>query len=552
MAWYNYIAEMPSSSVNVPWLNAVGSNISHSFTGAPSGSWKLSQVIPMSPVTSDGEGTVMCYFVANPTPSDLFSNNEQGFWYDPSDLSTLFQTADGTPVTTLGQPVGFVLDKRLGGGTLGSNVISGGTFDTASLWTTGSGWTISGGVATKTAGTASILSQTISPVSGQRYILRYVLTRTSGSIAPIITASGIPPTIGVSRSGSGTYVEYLTAPVVTGSTPVFLFSADANFAGTVDNVTLRAVPPGNHAFQSIAASRPTLQARSNLLTGTTTLATQTVTVLAAQHTLSFTGTGTVTLSGVSTAGPLVGTGVGQRVSLTFIPTAGNLTLTVSGTVTDAQLELGSAVTTYQRVTTATDYADIGLPRNLTFDGVDDFLTCDGLLDGTSYFEGANAPFTMFAGTFRQTSSIAHSVMGMWGNTNATAANNDGMFFILRGVTTQVQATTRDFDGATNTVKSVFAGTNEAPKFNVITWSRTATSGSIRVNGVSGTPDDLTQPALNLALATVGAQRRGAGTPTPIDYLNGRIHQLVLVGADEDLDTIQKMEQFIAEKTGVSI
>ncbi len=37
----------------------------------------------------------------------------------------------------------------------------------------------------------------------------------------------------------------------------------------------------------------------------------------------------------------------------------------------AQIELGSTATTYQRVTTATDYADIGLPRNLTFDGVDD-------------------------------------------------------------------------------------------------------------------------------------------------------------------------------------
>ena len=42
----------------------------------------------------------------------LFSNGEQGFFYDPNDLSTMFQDAARTvPVTGAGQPVGFVLDK---------------------------------------------------------------------------------------------------------------------------------------------------------------------------------------------------------------------------------------------------------------------------------------------------------------------------------------------------------------------------------------------------------------------------------------------------------
>ncbi len=42
----------------------------------------------------------------------LFANNEQGFAYDPNDLSTLYQDAAGTiPVTAVGQPVGLVLDK---------------------------------------------------------------------------------------------------------------------------------------------------------------------------------------------------------------------------------------------------------------------------------------------------------------------------------------------------------------------------------------------------------------------------------------------------------
>jgi hypothetical protein len=81
---------------------------------------------------------------------------------------------------------------------------------------------------------------------------------------------------------------------------------------------------------------------ANLLVNTATLSTQSVTVTADAHTLSFYGTGTVTLSGASAAGPLVGTGAGDRVTLTFTPTGGSLTLTVSGTVSTAQLVLGSA------------------------------------------------------------------------------------------------------------------------------------------------------------------------------------------------------------------
>lgn len=42
----------------------------------------------------------------------LFTNSEQGFAYDPNDLSTMFQDAEGAvPVTGVGQPVGLILDK---------------------------------------------------------------------------------------------------------------------------------------------------------------------------------------------------------------------------------------------------------------------------------------------------------------------------------------------------------------------------------------------------------------------------------------------------------
>jgi len=130
---------------------------------------------------------------------------------------------------------------------------------------------------------------------------------------------------------------------------------------------------GYHATQSITASRPTLSARKNILLATETLATQSVTTLAAQYTLSFIGTGSVTLSGTAT-GTLTGT-VTDRISLTFTPTAGTLTLTVSGSVTKAQIELGAAAGPYQRVTTTTDYDtdERYFKKYLRFDGVDDYL-----------------------------------------------------------------------------------------------------------------------------------------------------------------------------------
>ena len=45
-------------------------------------------------------------------PAYLFSSSEPGVWYDPSDLTTMFQDSAGTtPVTAAGQPVGRILDK---------------------------------------------------------------------------------------------------------------------------------------------------------------------------------------------------------------------------------------------------------------------------------------------------------------------------------------------------------------------------------------------------------------------------------------------------------
>jgi len=137
------------------------------------------------------------------------------------------------------------------------------------------------------------------------------------------------------------------------------------------------------------------EARTNLLLNSGTLSTQSATVTAVAHTLHFTGTGTITLTGVSTAGPLVGTGTGEanRVSLTFTPTAGSLTLTVSGTVTNAQLEAGAFRTSYIATTgaTATRAADV---VDITGSAFSSWFRQD---EGTMFVDGSTPAFTATTG-----------------------------------------------------------------------------------------------------------------------------------------------------------
>jgi hypothetical protein len=347
------------------------------------------------------------------SPFGLFADGSQGVWYDPSDLSTLFQDAAGTtPVTAVEQPVRLMLDKSRGAGPIGPDTVINGTFAVDADWTKGTDWTIGSGVATKTAGTAAVLSQAQTLVAGRTYVLTYTITRTAGTLTAQFT--GGTTVSGTGRTAAGTYADVLQA--VTGNTTLE-FSAGSTFAGTVDDVTLVVLPLGNHATASADARRPVLSARVNLLDATTTLATQSVTVVAASHTLSFTGTGTITLTGASTAGPLVGTGVGQRVSLAFTPTAGSLTLTVSGTVTDADLRVtndGVGLPVYQRVTTSTDYDTAGFPRYLRFDGTDDSMA-------TAAFAWGSGNVTTCMGVRRLGPLNTFFFLGAFGN--AGIANN---------------------------------------------------------------------------------------------------------------------------------
>ena len=120
--------------------------------------------------------------------------------------------------------------------TLGTEAVTNGRFTSDTVWTKGTGWTIAAGAATKAAGTAAVLSQTVTLTPGVTYMVMACATRSAGTVLARFT--GGTTVSGVSRSANGSYYDELTA--VAGNTTLEL-SADAAFAGTIKNVTVRPV-----------------------------------------------------------------------------------------------------------------------------------------------------------------------------------------------------------------------------------------------------------------------------------------------------------------------
>lgn len=181
----------------------------------------------------------------------LFANSEQGFWYDPNDLSTMFQDAAGTiPVTAVGQPVGLLLDKNKGL-ELGVEKVVNGSFDTDTAWVKNTGVTISSGIVNiSTAASAYAVSQ-VTPVPANKiYKVTYTINSySSGGLRCVVGGAA-----GVTRNSAGTFTEYVRS---FGSSAVQLASA-SGFVGSVDNLSVKEVL-GNHAYQTTSSMRPVLR-----------------------------------------------------------------------------------------------------------------------------------------------------------------------------------------------------------------------------------------------------------------------------------------------------
>jgi hypothetical protein len=190
------------------------------------------------------------------SPAVLFANNEPGVWYDPSDLATLFQdTAGTTPVTTPGQTVALMLDKSKGL-TLGPELVTNGTFDTADVWSLPAGSQISGGVlSVSTAVAGEIVGQAIEITAGKTYQITYTVISTNGQILVPRLSSNSASSAPVTTT-TGTFTALVLA---VSNTDRFAFNVGGTgITCTIDNISVKELP-GNHATQPTAAARPTYQ-----------------------------------------------------------------------------------------------------------------------------------------------------------------------------------------------------------------------------------------------------------------------------------------------------
>lgn len=112
------------------------------------------------------------------------------------------------------------------------NLLLNGVFDTDTVWGKGTGWTIGSGKASKTAGTASALSQALAAQAGKWYRVYLELSGvTASTITPRLT--GGTTRNGTARAANGFFSDRIQA--VTGNS-TFELSATSTFVGSVDNV----------------------------------------------------------------------------------------------------------------------------------------------------------------------------------------------------------------------------------------------------------------------------------------------------------------------------
>ena len=196
------------------------------------------------------------------SPASLFAGGTEGAWYDPSDLSTLFQDSAGTtPVTASGQLLGLRLDKSKGL-VPGAEVVTNGGFDTnLNNWAAGSAGvsiSMSGGgmkVQRDVDGAIPYAKQAITLVAGKRYTVRYTVLEISvaaGKFPRLIVSSGdaVGPAITVPGDYSLSFVATSTSRSIYLTSDLGGTSVDGDFA-VWDNVSIRELP-GNHATQATA------------------------------------------------------------------------------------------------------------------------------------------------------------------------------------------------------------------------------------------------------------------------------------------------------------
>jgi hypothetical protein len=431
-------------------------------------------------------------FYGNPIPF-LFASAQPGVWYDPSDLTTLFQDSAGTtPVTAPNQTVGKMLDK--------------------------SG---RGNHATQATSTQRPIYG-INPITGTRNLLTY--TEQFDNAAWTKTNTTVSADNVTAPNGT------LTADAAT--TTAASSAITRSFAILADSATYTA-----SIYIKYVSGSTTVRLRA-ALTGGTSVAkilrvnSQTGAFVASDTTYAITDVG----------------GGWYRISMQITNNGTNTTFNYQLYCTDdatntnataiwgAQLELGSTATAYQKVVTQYEVTQTGIPSvsYIAFDGVD-----DGMVTGT--ITPATDKVQVFAGV-RKLSDAAQKIVA---EMSATIASNAGSFALTAP---NSAAANYNFSSKGTTQTDNVVTTYTAPITNVISGlgDIAGASNLIRANGAQVGSTLTTQGTGNYLAYPLYIGRRG-GTTLPY---NGRLYSLIVrFGANLTTGQITSTEKWVNSKTG---
>ena len=447
------------------------------------------------------------------SPSELFAAGEQGAWYDPSDLTTLFQDSAGaTPVTAVEQFVGRMNDKS----GRGNHATSTGTkrpklaarynlltyteqFDNAAWGKSNVTVTANAAIAPDGTTTADELVNTavtnvhdieqgtITPTVGTLYRITWRVKKSTNRYV----ALGWWRTTG-SAAGAGFDLDTGT---VTGTGAI-----GADYSAT--NATIAALGNGWYEIGVTVTGSALLQVAALFHRAT-----------------AYTG-GASTFLGESYAG--------TTADKTFIWGA-DLRPTSQAT--------GLIGPTYQRVVDAATYDTAGYLPYLSFDGIDDSMST-GSIDFT-----ATDKMTVWAGVRKigaitafpvELSTIANSTNGAF----AIGSDSSGIeyFFDSRG--TALQQVFADSAAYTSPVTNVLQMSNNI----------SGPSVSVRINAVSVGSNSGSQGTGNFGNYPlfIGARNNASF------FFNGWLTSLIVRGAQSTDSQINATESWVAGKTGVQL
>jgi hypothetical protein len=426
------------------------------------------------------------------TPASLFAASEPGGWYDPSDLTTLYQDAAGTtPVTAVEQPVGRVLDKSGRGNHLSQStaaarpVLSARVnlltyteqFDNAA-WTKGN-VTVSANAATAPDGTAT--ADSLTPTAGS-------LTNSGTNVFSVSVKSADQRYMQISRSGNASdYVNFDLQGVTASS-----------YGSAIGSITA-----SGDGWYRLTVTFPSLN-----------------------NTTMF---------------------VGYADSLTFarqdVTASTNVVYIWGADLRPANAGVG--LPAYQRVGAATDYDTTGFPLYLKFDGTDDFLQSSaidpGSVDKAQVFSGIRkitdpTGYTNICETSVNSASTA-GTFGLFGTANGLPRYGVGLTG-SSGIGYDPQTYAAPI---TNVLTAMFdigaAGisTENIPRINGVV-NQTNPAGT-----TAGTGNFSSQPFY------IGAR---FGTSSRSNFFNGHLYSLILRFSAANLDaaTITATETWVNQRT----